>query len=156
AFVPVLDAIKAFNLIADDFEDEVDDFLGYFEKIWIGKPEKRGTSRKKPLFPIEIWNVYDRAVANLPRSNNSIEGWHNAFEKRVAIVHPTITKLTEKIRREQSKFEVDIAQIRQGQEPKPKKLKYRKLDERIKRLVDDYENVDLGEYLKGLAVNMSL
>ncbi|CAF3395301.1 unnamed protein product [Rotaria socialis] len=156
AFVPVLDAIKAFNLIADDFEDEVDDFLGYFEKIWIGKPEKRGTSKKKPLFPIEIWNVYDRAVANLPRSNNSIEGWHNAFEKRVAIVHPTITKLTEKIRREQSKFEVDIAQIRQGQEPKPKKLKYRKLDERIKRLVDDYENVDLGEYLKGLAVNMSL
>ncbi|CAF1283457.1 unnamed protein product [Rotaria magnacalcarata] len=101
-------------------------------------------------------NVYDRAVANLPRSKNAIEGWHNAFAKRVAIVHPTITKLTEKIRREQSKFEVDIAQIRQGQEPKPKKLKYRKLDERIKRLVDDYGNVDLGDYLKGLAVNMSL
>ncbi|CAF3542680.1 unnamed protein product, partial [Rotaria socialis] len=142
--------IKAFNLIADDFEDEADDFLGYFEKTWIGEPKKRGTGQKKTLFPI------DRAVANLPRSNNSIEGWHNAFAKRVTIVHPTITKLTEKIRREQSKFEVDIAQIRQGQEPKPKKLKYRKFDERIKRLVDDYGNVDLGEYLKGLAVNISL
>ncbi|CAM4961584.1 unnamed protein product [Rotaria socialis] len=150
AFVPVLDVIKAFNLIADDFEDEADDFLGYFEKTWIGEPKKRGTGQKKTLFPI------DRAVANLPRSNNSIEGWHNAFAKRVTIVHPTITKLTEKIRREQSKFEVDIAQIRQGQEPKPKKLKYRKFDERIKRLVDDYGNVDLGEYLKGLAVNISL
>ncbi|CAF4868496.1 unnamed protein product, partial [Rotaria socialis] len=137
AFVPVLDVIKAFNLIADDFEDEADDFLGYFEKTWIGQPKKRGTGQKKTLFPI------DRAVANLPRSNNSIEGWHNAFAKRVTIVHPTITKLTEKIRREQSKFEVDIAQIRQGQEPKPKKLKYRKFDERIKRLVDDYGNVDL-------------
>ncbi|CAF3484841.1 unnamed protein product, partial [Rotaria socialis] len=109
------------------------------------------SGRKKPLFPIEIWNVYDRTVVNLPRSNNSIKGWHNAFTKRVAIVHSTITKLTEKIRREQSKFEVDIAQIRQGQEPKPKKLKYRKLDERIKRLVDDYGNVDLGAYLKRLA-----
>ncbi len=60
------------------------------------------------------------------------------------------------MRREQSKFELDIAQIQQGQEPKPKKLKYRKLDERIKRLVDDYHNLNLGEYLKGLAVNMSL
>ncbi|CAF2087202.1 unnamed protein product [Rotaria magnacalcarata] len=129
AVVSVLDVIKAFNLIDDDF-------LGYFEKTLIGEPKKR--------------------VANLPRSKNAIEGWHNAFAKRVAIVHPTITKLTEKIRREQSKFEVDIAQIRQGQEPKPKKLKYRKLDERIKRLVDDYGNVDLGDYLKGLAVNMSL
>ena len=93
-----------------------------------------GTGRKKPLFPIELLNVYDRTVANLPRSNNSIEGWHNVFAKRVA-------KLTEKIRREQSTFEVNIVQIRQGQEPKPKKLKYRKLDERIKRLVDDYPNL---------------
>ena len=91
-----------------------------------------GTSRKKPMFPIELWNGYDRTIMNLPRSNNSIEGWHNAFAKRVAIVHPSVTKLAEKIRREQSKFEMDIAQIRQGQEPKPKKVQYQKLDERIK------------------------
>ncbi|CAF2118495.1 unnamed protein product, partial [Rotaria magnacalcarata] len=155
-FVPVLDVIKAFDLIADDFDDDADDFLGYFEKTWIGESKKRGIGRKKPLFTIELWNVYDRTVANLPRSNNSIEGWHNAFTKRVAIVHPSVSKLTEKIRREQSKFELDIAQIRQGQDPKPKKLKYRKLNERIKRLADDYHNLDLGEYLKGLAVNMSL
>lgn len=60
------------------------------------------------------------------------------------------------MRREQSKFEVDIAHISQGQEPKPKKLKYRKLDGRIKRLVDDYPNLDLSEHWKGLALNMSL
>ena len=41
-FVPVLDVIKAFDLIADDFDDEADDFLGYFEKTWIGEPKKRG------------------------------------------------------------------------------------------------------------------
>ena len=64
------------------------------------------------MFPIEPWN--DITIMNLPRSNNSIEGWHNAFEKHVAIVHPSVTKVAEKIRREQSKFEVDIAQIRQG------------------------------------------
>ena len=108
------------------------------------------------MFPIELWNAYDQTIMNLPRSNNSIEGWHNAFAKRVAIVHPSVTKLAEKIRREQSKFEIDIAQIRQGQEPKPKKVQYQKLDERIKRLVDDYFNVELGEYLNGLATNMSV
>ncbi len=115
-----------------------------------------GTGRKKPQFSIELWNVYDRVISNLPRSNNSIEGWHNAFAKRVSIAHPTITKLTDKIRREQSKFEIDIAQIRQGHEPKPKKRTYRLLDERIQRLVDDYPNVDLVEYLNGLAANMSM
>ena len=105
-----------------------------------------GTSRKKPLFPIELWNVYDRTIMNLPQPNNSIEGWYNTFAKRVAIVHPNFTKLAEKIRREQSKFEMDIAQIRQGQELKPKKVQYQRLDERIKRLVDDYFNVEPGEY----------
>ena len=108
------------------------------------------------MFPIKLWNAYDRTIMNLPRSNNSIEGWHNAFAKHVAIVHPSVSKLAEKIRREQSKFEMDIAQIRQGQEPKPKKVQYQKLDERIKRLVDGYFNVELGEYLNGLATNMSL
>ncbi|CAF4347309.1 unnamed protein product, partial [Rotaria magnacalcarata] len=117
--------IKAFEFIADAFNDDDDeDFIDYFEKTWIGAPKKRGVGRKNPLFTIDLWNVYDRVSANLPRSNNSIEGWHNAFAKRVSIAHPTITKLTDKIRREQSKFEVDIAQIRQGQEPKPKKATY--------------------------------
>ena len=48
------------------------------------------------------------------------------------------------------------SRIRQGCEPKPEKTAYRKLDERIKRLVDDYLNVDLGEYVKGVAANMSM
>ena len=36
----------------------------------------------------------------IPRSNNSIEEWHNAFAKCVVVVHPSVTKLAEKIRRE--------------------------------------------------------
>ena len=29
--------------------------------------------------------------------NNSIEGWHNAFSKRVSIVHPTLCRLVKKL-----------------------------------------------------------
>ena len=56
-----------------------------------------------------------------PRSNNAVEGWHNVFANRVAISHPTVEKLTEKIRLEQSKFEIDIARHLQGHQPKPRK-----------------------------------
>jgi hypothetical protein len=118
---------------------------------------RRGlASRKEGEFPIELWNVYDRVCTNLPRSNNSTEGWHQAFAKRVSIVHPTINKLADKIRREQPQFEVEMVRIRQGCEPKPKKATYRNLDERIIRLVDAYPNVDLGEYFKGVAANMCM
>ena len=65
-------------------------------------------------------------------------------------------RLAEKIRREQSKFEVDIAQLLQGQQPKPKKSCYRKLDERIARVVLEYDPLQIPQYLKNIAANVSL
>ncbi len=43
AFVPVVDVIKAFELVADEFtDDDSDEFIDYFEKTWIGERKKRG------------------------------------------------------------------------------------------------------------------
>jgi hypothetical protein len=41
AFVPVSDVVIAFELIADNLEDDdqTDDLIGYFEKTWIGEPK---------------------------------------------------------------------------------------------------------------------
>jgi hypothetical protein len=100
AFAPVLDVIKAFELIANDLNNnDGEKVLDYFEPMWIGEPKRRETGRKKGEFPIELSNVYDWICTDLPRSNNSIEGWHQAFARRVSIVHPTINKLADKIRR---------------------------------------------------------
>ena len=42
AFVPVVDVIKAFELVANKLsdDDDNDEFLDYFEKTWIGEPKK--------------------------------------------------------------------------------------------------------------------
>ena len=43
AFVPIVDVIKAFELMAEDFiDDDTDEFIDYFEKTWIGERKKRG------------------------------------------------------------------------------------------------------------------
>ena len=49
AFVPVVDVIKAFELVANKLsnDDDNDEFLDYFEKTWIGEPKKRGKSINK-------------------------------------------------------------------------------------------------------------
>lgn len=104
----------------------------------------------------KLWNIYDRVLSNLPRSNNAVEGWHKAFASRVVIAHPTVAKLAEKIRREQSKFEIDIAQILQGHQPKPKRAVYRKLDERISRVVFSYNPLEISQYLGNLSPSISL
>ena len=41
-FVPVSDVIKGFDVVADEFDDDAVDLLGYFEKAWIEQPKKRG------------------------------------------------------------------------------------------------------------------
>ena len=76
-------------------EEEVGDSLSPFHTLIFFTDE----GRKKPQFDYTLWNVYDRVVADLPRSNNSLEGWHNAFATRVSVTHPTIKRLAEKIRR---------------------------------------------------------
>jgi hypothetical protein len=92
----------------------------------------------------------------LPRSNNSVEGWHRAFNQRVSIKHPTLTKLANCILREQTKFELDIERIRVGQEPKPKKKIYGALDSRLKRIVASYNFECVNDYLARIAANVKL
>jgi len=65
-------------------------------------------------------------------------------------------QINRKIRLEQSTFEIDITQILQGHEPKPKKACYRKLDERISRLVFGYDQSQIDQYLKNISPNISL
>ncbi|CAF2117211.1 unnamed protein product, partial [Rotaria magnacalcarata] len=151
SFVPLDQVIPGFDLICDQFDDDADDLLDYFEKTWIGVKGRRGTGRKKPQFDHKLWNVYDRVTAAVPRSNNAAEGWHNAFASRVSISHPNIVKLAEKIRREQSKFEVDMTKILQGHDIKTKKACYRRLDERITRLVNGFDASQLDQFLKNMA-----
>ena len=49
AFVPVLDVINAYETMIDDFDDEDEKFLDYFEKTWIGEPKKRGMTNFKMI-----------------------------------------------------------------------------------------------------------
>jgi len=73
--------------------------ITYFECTWIGILGRRG-NRRPPLFPIEIWNCFNRIKENLPRTNNKIESWHNGFSAMVSCTRPIILdRLFEKRRK---------------------------------------------------------
>ena len=68
--------------------------------------------------------------------------------------HPSTAKLADKIRREQSKFEIDIQEIIQGHEPQIKKTTYRKLNERMIRVVNMYDKNQLDQYLNNVSADV--
>ena len=55
AFLPLDKVVDGFDLIADQFEDDADELLNYFEKTWIGERKRRGI-----FFYILLKKIYVR------------------------------------------------------------------------------------------------
>jgi hypothetical protein len=175
AFVPPPDVILKYEELTETLGDEFEQFLNYFEDTWIGRLV-RGR-RRLPLFRVEIWNSRRRGkhskqqikscilkknsflflvAQHLPRLNNAVEGWHNAFANRISIKHPSLTKLVKKIRSEQAANEIAMERILAGHVPEPAKRKYLDLNRRIEAVVETYYEKPLDDFLTAIAYNFDL
>ena len=155
AFVPVTDAVDAFDTLVDvGYPDRAEPIVNYFEDNFIGRPDRRG-NRRKPVFPLTLWNVNQRVVESLPRTNNSVEGWHCGFQSSLQCSHPTLWKLLDQLIRENELHKLTIVQLLAGQTHKPKRV-YRITNDRIVNVVADYNNRTFVEFLRGIAHNLQL
>lgn len=98
---------------------EIQPIIDYFEDMYIGG--KSSIIRNRyiftlilfkilNLFYIGIWNCYASVVNKLPRTNNSVEGWHRGFST-MAGKHPTIFKFIEFLRLELSKNQITFNKL---------------------------------------------
>lgn len=99
---------------------------------------------------------YCTVIQHLPRSNNSVEGWHNAFAKRVCHKHPTLTKLVKKIRIEQAANEVALERLLAGNVPPAAKRKYVSQNRRLENIIETYHQRPLDDFLRAIAHNFEL
>ena len=158
AFVPVHDVVYAFEeLIESEYYIEnkslFQPILNYFEDTWIGRPVRR--KRRSPIFPLNIWNVYENVLMKRPRTNNAVEGWHNAFNSSIGVHHTTIWKFINFIKTEQNLVEAKIEKINLGESHALKRKKYKDLDQRLENVVLNYQRGDILNYLKGIAHNFN-
>jgi hypothetical protein len=160
AFIPPDDVIAAFEELVDSefFQQNAQDLqelMNYFEDTWIGRPARRG-GRSNPLFAIEIWNVHNSALQDLPKTNNSVEGWHRAFSQLLGASHPTIWRFIDSLKKEQSMNELKLEQFLSGQHPPRARKIYREVARRIKTIVEDYGNRTTLDFLRGIGHNINL
>ena len=55
--------------------------------------------------------MHSRVTNNQARTNNHVEGWHNAFQSTISCTHPSIGKLLTFLQREQSFQEAVLAKM---------------------------------------------
>ncbi|CAF0998609.1 unnamed protein product [Brachionus calyciflorus] len=159
AFVPSDDVMELFCELKKDISDtQVIDFYTYFEKTYVGYTIETTTWRRykktivehvKPMFEINLWNVYKRVKECIPRSNNFVEAWHNAFSSLLDH-HPLIYELIDVLRKEQKTSEMNLVKLKTGIHYK-RKPKYITLDERIQVIVDNYNKSKFQEFFDSLS-----
>ncbi|RWS19252.1 uncharacterized protein B4U80_01510, partial [Leptotrombidium deliense] len=130
--------------------------IDYFELTWIGRSVGGSTRRRPPRFPISVWNCYYAALEGLPRTNNSIEGWHRAFQSLISADHPSIWTCIEGFKKDYAINEMKLEQFIGGTSRSPTKKVYKDTAERIRNIVSDYDNRDTLVYLRGIAHNFRL
>ena len=91
AFLPPNKVVEGFDMLIDYniIPHEAENVLDYFEDTWIGRPDRQGRLRA-PKFHINIWSCYERVEKDLPKTNNSIAGWHRGFLQHVSSHHPAL------------------------------------------------------------------
>ena len=155
AFVPEADVIDAFEAVSEDFPLDAQAVIDYFEDTYIGRL-RPGGHRRAPLFDMELWNMYNQTIDDLPRTNNAVEGWHRSFQANVGAYHPNFWRFIDILKREQNLTQVNIAQARAGHPAEPQRRRYQDSNQRIKNIVQDYPNRNIMQYLRGLAHNISM
>ncbi len=137
-FVPKKIVCKCFEKLKEECEASFHPILHYFDKNYLGlKKAPKSKFRINPLFPVAVWNLYDRVLCHAARSNNQIEAWHKHFDRSINS-HPTISKFLANLRKEINLYESFIFHVDKGEISLPKAKEKRKTM-RIEYVVNDFD-----------------
>jgi hypothetical protein len=117
--------------------------LDYFEKNYVGRP------RLKARFPVDVWNCRDITLDNLPRTTNSAESWHNAFQGAFSVHHPNPYNLIDCLLTEQVRADFLWTRLELGERPPLcSNVAAREENERLLNVIKGYDRTDVGGFLK--------
>ncbi|KAB0805687.1 hypothetical protein PPYR_02657 [Photinus pyralis] len=144
AFVPPHRVLEAFDELVEyeNFPPEAQPIVDYFEDIYIGRRARR--QRRPPIFSIEMWNMYQRTLDGRHRTNNNIEGWHRGFQSFI-----------ESLKKQQTIHAYQINQFITGAPPPRPNKRYATISARIHVIVNDYDNRNIIDYLRGISNNFA-
>ena len=143
------DVIDGFIELSDD-DNFPQELVSYFETHYIGGERRR---RVEPTFPIALWNVFERVEHNRSRTNNSIEGYHNALQSSMTNMHPNLWKLISYLKKEEILARKKKCDLDRGDAEGTKKV-YSDINTRLQRQVIGYNSAQKRNYLRCIAGNL--
>lgn len=153
AFLPPNHVARGFESI-EERVDNLDEDIGervrrlifYFEDTYVGRVDRRGR-RRAPPFPPAMWSVRTRTEEGVPRTQNKLEGWHRGIQTHFDGDHPSMWRFIAGLQREEGLAHSEVISMRSGVERQSRRTKYQLHNERLKRVVAEYNERDIGPFL---------
>ena len=155
SLLPTTDVKKAFDdIVAPYFEDnfqdneEVDNFVRYFERAFIGRQLRAG-KRSNPLFPIDMWNIRERVLNDFQTTNNAVESWNARWNNSLGTNHNIYCVINGFMNEDalaRTKFQLAVA----GRVTDPNPGRCTKRSQRMefmKKSLQNYDSKNLKEFL---------
>jgi len=100
--------------------------------------------------------MYQRTISGIDRANNHPEAARQRLKRELDVVHPSIWKFIDGLRRVQNGRDVTYEQYVRGEPGPMKRREYILADQRLLTTANDYNNRDIIEYLRGIAHNFRM
>lgn len=161
AFVPVEEVSPTFDVLLRTIPRQMIDFAKYFQRTYIGTQVRGRRRAVVARYQPVLWNQFQAARNNEPRTNNKTEAWHTRFASIVAKKHPSLYKLIHHIQKEQSDVDTMVRELDVGRRiTEPQKRKYYNLNVRLQNITSRYYDYKDGgniiAYLHACAHNMAI
>ena len=113
-----------------------------------------GANRRRlaPLYAAEDWNVQEQTLANMPRTNNNLEGYHNALQKNITQTHPSVWQLITGLQKEESLSMAKLTEFDRGVH----QSRVTPVTRALQHLIQTYDSGDKIKFLRGCAHNLKL
>ncbi len=126
AFLPSDEIPTAFDNLKTEIPPIANNVIQWFEDNYIyGRIRRRlrtgNVIRTSPLFPPQLWSVYDSIELGIPRTQNHIEAWHRRWGTLVGQAHVGVYTIIKEFQKEQQQVEVQIERILRGEQPHKQK-----------------------------------
>ncbi len=147
AFIPIDNVLMEFEKITFDAnkfdrDERIVSFLIYFRKQFIA-----GENQPDPAYPIKFWSCYERIQGSIPRTTNSLEGWHRQLNSSFNSAHPNLAVFLEVLCREEQRAFVKMTQIKFGNYIEITTTDFKK-EQELKVLISNFKEFDIINYFK--------
>jgi hypothetical protein len=113
--------------------------------------------RVKPCYDQDLWNCRSITVEEMPRTTNSCESWHNAFQGAFTSHHPNPNKLVDALLNEQVRADFLWVKLETSElPPLYANSATKEQNDNLLSVINDYNPNELGKFLKHCSMYIHL